>query len=103
LQYNEGFAESVFSFANNSTTSDGGTHLTGFRTALTRTINDFGRKANLIKDDDGNLAGEDVREGLTAIISVKLQDPQFESQTKNKLGHAEVRNQVESVVVEGLR
>jgi DNA gyrase subunit B len=103
LQYNDGFAESVFSFANNSTTNDGGTHLTGFRTALTRTINDYGRKANLLKDDDGNLAGEDVREGLTAVVSVKLQDPQFESQTKNKLGNAEVRNQVESVVVEGLR
>jgi DNA gyrase subunit B len=103
LQYNDGFAESVFSFANNSTTNDGGTHLTGFRTALTRTINDYGRKANLLKEDDGNLAGEDVREGLTAVVSVKLQDPQFESQTKNKLGNAEVRNQVESVVVEGLR
>ncbi|HEY3111565.1 MAG TPA: DNA topoisomerase (ATP-hydrolyzing) subunit B [Chloroflexota bacterium] len=103
LQYNDGFAESVFSFANNSTTNDGGTHLTGFRTALTRTINDYGKKANLLKDDDGNLAGEDVREGLTAVVSVKLQDPQFESQTKNKLGNAEVRNQVESVVVEGLR
>ncbi len=103
LQYNDGYAESVFTFANNSTTSDGGTHLTGFRAALTRTINDFGHKANLLKDDDGNLAGEDVREGLTAIISVKLQDPQFESQTKNKLGNAEVRNQVEIAVSEGLR
>jgi DNA gyrase subunit B len=103
LQYNDTFVESVFSFANNSTTNDGGTHLTGFRTALTRTINDFGRKASLLKDDDGNLAGEDVREGLTAVISVKLQDPQFESQTKNKLGNAEVRNQVETAVVEALR
>jgi DNA gyrase subunit B len=103
LQYNDGYAESVFSFANNSTTSDGGTHLTGFRTALTRTINDYGKKANLLKDDDGNLAGEDVREGLTAIVSVKLQDPQFESQTKNKLGNAEVRNQVETVVADSLR
>jgi DNA gyrase subunit B len=103
LQYNDGYAESVFSFANNSTTTDGGTHLTGFRTALTRTINDYGKKANLLKDDDGNLAGEDVREGLTAVISVKLQDPQFESQTKNKLGNAEVRNQVETVVADGLR
>ncbi|TAK21535.1 MAG: DNA topoisomerase (ATP-hydrolyzing) subunit B [Chloroflexota bacterium] len=103
LQYNDGFAESVFSFANNSTTTDGGTHLTGFRTAVTRIINDYGRKANLLKSDDGNLAGEDVREGLTAIISVKLQDPQFESQTKNKLGNAEVRNHVETAVSEGLR
>ncbi|HEY3083192.1 MAG TPA: DNA gyrase subunit B [Chloroflexota bacterium] len=103
LQYNDGFAESVFSFANNSTTSDGGTHLTGFRTAVTRTINDYGRKANLLKSEEGNLAGEDVREGLTAIISVKLQDPQFESQTKNKLGNAEVRTHVETVVGEAFR
>jgi DNA gyrase subunit B len=103
LQYNDGFAESVFSFANNSTTSDGGTHLTGFRTAVTRIINDYGRKANLLKSEDGNLSGEDVREGLTAIISVKLQDPQFESQTKNKLGNAEVRAAVETAVAEGFR
>ena len=103
LQYNDGFAESVFSFANNSTTSDGGTHLTGFRTAVTRTINDYGRKANLLKTEEGNLAGEDVREGLTAIVSVKLQDPQFESQTKNKLGNAEVRTHVETVVGEAFR
>jgi DNA gyrase subunit B len=103
LQYNDGFAESVFSFANNSTTSDGGTHMTGFRTALTRTINEYGRKANLLKSEEGNLAGEDVREGLTAIVSVKLQDPQFESQTKNKLGNAEVRTHVETVVGEAFR
>jgi DNA gyrase subunit B len=103
LQYNDGFAESVFSFANNSTTSDGGTHLTGFRTAVTRIINDYGRKANLLKSEDGNLSGEDVREGLTAIISVKLQDPQFESQTKNKLGNAEVRAAVETAVSEAFR
>ena len=86
-----------------STTSDGGTHLTGFRTAVTRTINDYGRKANLLKTEEGNLAGEDVREGLTAIVSVKLQDPQFESQTKNKLGNAEVRTHVETVVGEAFR
>jgi DNA gyrase subunit B len=103
LQYNDGFAESVFSFANNSTTNDGGTHVTGFRTALTRIINDYGKKASLLKDDDGNLSGEDVREGLTAVISVKLQDPQFESQTKNKLGNAEVRTHVESLLAEGFR
>jgi DNA gyrase subunit B len=103
LQYNDGFAESVFSFANNSTTSDGGTHLTGFRTAVTRIINDYGRKASLLKSEDGNLSGEDVREGLTAIISVKLQDPQFESQTKNKLGNAEVRAAVETAVSEAFR
>jgi len=98
IQYNDGYAESVFSFANNSTTSDGGTHLTGFRTAVTKIINDHARKAGFLKGDDANLAGEDVREGLTAIVSVKLQDPQFESQTKNKLGNAEVRNHVEIAV-----
>ncbi|MBI2939711.1 MAG: DNA topoisomerase (ATP-hydrolyzing) subunit B [Chloroflexi bacterium] len=103
LQYNDGYAESVFSFANNINTVDGGTHLTGFRTALTRTINDYARKNNLLKEDDANFSGEDVREGLTAIVSVKLTDPQFESQTKAKLGNGEVRNQVESAVAEGLR
>jgi len=103
LQYNDGFAESVFAFANNINTVDGGTHLTGFRAALTRSLNDYARKANLIKDDDANLSGEDVREGLTAIISVKLRDPQFEGQTKAKLGNAEVKTHVESVVAEALQ
>jgi DNA gyrase subunit B len=103
LQYNDGFAETVFSFANNINTSDGGTHLTGFRTALTRTINDYARKNNLLKDDEANLSGDDVREGLTTVVSVKLTDPQFESQTKARLGNSEVRNQVETVVVDGLR
>ncbi|MHB1414242.1 MAG: DNA topoisomerase (ATP-hydrolyzing) subunit B [Chloroflexota bacterium] len=103
LQYTSEFSETTFSFANNINTVDGGTHLTGFRTALTRTINEFARKANLLKEDEANLSGDDVREGLTAIISVKLTEPQFESQTKAKLGNAEVRNQVETVVTEGLR
>ncbi len=103
LQYTDGYAESVFSFANNINTSDGGTHLTGFRSALTRTMNDYGRKLNVIKEDENNLTGDDVREGLTAIVSVKLSEPQFESQTKAKLGNGEVRNQVETIVVEGLR
>ena len=102
IQYNDGFAESVFSFANNINTVDGGTHLTGFRSALTRTLNDYARKSGLIKDEDGNLAGEDVREGLTAIVSAKLPEPQFEGQTKAKLGNADVRNQVESAVADGL-
>ena len=102
LQYNDGFGESVFAFANNINTVDGGTHLTGFRSALTRSLNDYGRKANLLKETDLNLTGEDVREGLTAIISVKLPEPQFEGQTKAKLGNAEVKVQVESVVNEGL-
>ncbi len=103
VQYNDGYAESVFSFANNINTVDGGTHLTGFRAALTRGINDYARKANIIKEDDQNLSGDDVREGLTAIISVKLAEPQFEGQTKGKLGNAEVRNQVESVVADALQ
>jgi DNA gyrase subunit B len=102
IQYTDGFAESVFAFANNINTVDGGTHLTGFRTALTRTLNDYARKANLLKEGDPNFTGEDTREGLTAVISVKLHDPQFESQTKGKLGNAEVKGQVESVVGEAL-
>ena len=96
LQYNDGYHESIYSFANCIKTEEGGTHLTGFRSGLTRVINDYGRKQKLLKDDKTNLTGEDVREGLTAIVSVKLTDPQFEGQTKTKLGNAEVRNQVES-------
>ena len=102
LQYNDGFAESVFSFANCVNTVDGGTHLTGFRSALTRVLNDYTHKNKLVKDDEPNLTGEDVREGLTAIISVKIREPQFEGQTKGKLGNIEVKSHVESVVGEGL-
>ncbi len=102
LQYNDGFSESAFSFANCVNTVDGGTHLTGFRSALTRVLNDYARKNKFIKEDDPNLTGEDVREGLTAIISVKLSEPQFEGQTKGKLGNIEVKSQVESAVNEGL-
>jgi len=102
LQYNDGFADSVYAFANNINTVDGGTHVTGFRAALTRTLNDYARKNNMIKEGDQSLSGDDVREGLTAIISVKLAEPQFEGQTKAKLGNAEVRTQVESVVGEAL-
>jgi len=97
LQYTDGYAESIFAFANNINTVDGGTHVTGFRSALTRTLNDYARRNNLLKAKEGNLSGEDVREGLTAIISVKMSDPQFESQTKAKLGNAEVTGQVTSV------
>lgn len=100
IQYTDEFTDSVYTFANNINTTDGGTHLTGFRTALTRTLNDYARKANVLKESDPNLTGDDTREGLTAIVSVKLQDPQFESQTKAKLGNAEVKPQVESVVGE---
>jgi DNA gyrase subunit B len=102
IQYNDLFSETVFSFANCINTQEGGTHMTGFRTALTRVINDFARKQGYIKDDQPNLTGEDVREGLAAVISVKLTDPQFEGQTKTKLGNAEVRGIVDSVVSEGL-
>jgi DNA gyrase subunit B len=102
LQYNDGFTESVFSFANCVNTIDGGSHLTGFRSALTRVLNDYAHKSKLLKDDEPNLTGEDVREGLTAIISVKLHEPQFEGQTKAKLGNIEVKSQVESAVGEGL-
>ena len=102
LQYNDGFAETIFSFANCVNTADGGTHLTGFRSALTRSLNDYARRNKLIKEDEPNLTGEDVREGLTAVISVKLAEPQFEGQTKAKLGNAEVKSLVESAVSEGL-
>jgi DNA gyrase subunit B len=102
IQYTDMYTESVYAFANNINTIDGGTHVTGFRSALTRTLNDYARKAGLLKDSDPNFSGDDVREGLTAIISIKLQDPQFESQTKSKLGNAEVKGQVESVVGEAL-
>ena len=102
LQYNDGFTESTFGFANCVNTVDGGTHLTGFRSALTRVLNDYAHKNKFLKDDDPNLSGEDVREGLTAIISVKLAEPQFEGQTKSKLGNLEVKSLVESAVGEGL-
>ena len=102
LQYNDGFSESAFSFANCVNTVDGGTHLTGFRSALTRVLNDYAHKSKILKEDDPNLTGEDVREGLTAIISVKLAEPQFEGQTKGKLGNIEIKSQVESAVNEGL-
>ena len=103
LQYNDSYSEFVYAFANCINTEDGGTHVTGFRSALTRVLNDFGRKSKLIKDNEPNLAGEDTREGLTAVISVKLKDPQFEGQTKNKLGNPEARTQVETVLGEALQ
>jgi len=102
LQYNEGFAENVLSFANCINTQDGGSHLTGFRTALTRVINDCARKMKVLKEDEANLIGDDTREGLVSIVSVKLAEPQFEGQTKAKLGNPEVKNHVESALLEGL-
>ncbi len=102
LQYNDGYAENVFSFANNINTVDGGTHVTGFRAALTSSLNDWARRAGVLKESDTNLSGDDVREGLTAVISVKLVEPQFEGQTKAKLGNAEVKGQVQAAVTDGV-
>ncbi|MCM3627614.1 DNA topoisomerase (ATP-hydrolyzing) subunit B [Paenibacillus glycanilyticus] len=103
LQYNDGYTENIHSFANNINTHEGGTHESGFKSALTRIINDYARKTNLIKDNDSNFSGDDVREGLTAIISVKIPEPQFEGQTKTKLGNSEVRGIVESFFAEKLQ
>jgi len=102
LQYNDTYVENIYSFANNIDTSEGGTHLVGFKSALTRVINDYARKHNILKENESNLAGEDTREGLSAIISVRLTEPQFEGQTKTKLGNSEVRGMVENLMVEGL-
>ena len=98
FQYTDSYSENLLSFANNIHTAHGGTHLTGFRNALTRIVNDYGRKNNLIKDNDSNLSGDDVREGLTAIVSVKVPNPQFEGQTKEKLGNGEVQGIVQSIL-----
>ncbi|GIP50970.1 DNA gyrase subunit B [Paenibacillus vini] len=103
LQYNDSYTENIFSFANNINTHEGGTHESGFKSALTRIINDYARKNSMIKDNDNNLTGDDVREGLTSIISVKIPEPQFEGQTKTKLGNSEVRGIVESLFAEKLQ
>lgn len=102
MQYNTDYNESVFTFANNINTAEGGTHLQGFRSALARSINDYARKYKLLKDNDANLSGDDVREGLTAIVSVKLVEPQFEGQTKTKLGNSYMKSLVDNVVGNGL-
>ncbi|MCE5285250.1 MAG: DNA topoisomerase (ATP-hydrolyzing) subunit B [Pelosinus sp.] len=102
MQYNDGYVENIFSFVNNINTHEGGTHLAGFKIALTRAVNDYARKANLLKENDDNLSGEDIREGLTAVISIKLEEPQFEGQTKTKLGNSEVRGVVDAILSEGL-
>jgi DNA gyrase subunit B len=102
IQYNDGFNESTFAFANCIHTIDGGTHLTGFRSALTRALNDYARKAKILKENDANLSGEDTREGLVAVISVKLAEPQFEGQTKTRLGNAEMKGIVESALGDSL-
>ena len=102
MQYNDSYAENIISFANNIRTGEGGTHLTGFKTAITKVFNDYARKYNIIKENDKNLMGEDIREGLTCVISVKLTDPQFEGQTKTKLGNSEIRSLVENTLNEKL-
>ena len=102
IQYNDSFNESTFAFANCIHTIDGGTHLTGFRSALTRVLNDYARKQKILKDNDANLSGEDAREGLVAVVSVKLPEPQFEGQTKTRLGNAEMKGLVESALGEEL-
>lgn len=102
FQYTDSYSENIFSYANNISTHEGGTHLVGFRSAITRLVNDYGRKKGIIKEKDENLTGEDVREGLTAIVSIKLEEPQFEGQTKTKLGNSEMRGIVESAASEML-
>ena len=102
LQYNDGYNENLYSFANNIDTIEGGTHLSGFKSALTRAINDYAKRFGHIKESDKNLSGDDAREGLTAVISVKISEPQFEGQTKTKLGNSEVRGVVDSIVAEGV-
>ncbi|MBN1690739.1 MAG: DNA topoisomerase (ATP-hydrolyzing) subunit B [Dehalococcoidia bacterium] len=102
IQYNDGYSENVTAFANCVNTREGGTHMTGFRAALTRVLNDYARKNKFLKDNDPNLSGEDIRDGLTAVVSVKVAQPQFEGQTKGKLGNPEVKGQVESIASDGL-
>ncbi|GKX68432.1 DNA topoisomerase (ATP-hydrolyzing) subunit B [Inconstantimicrobium mannanitabidum] len=102
LQYHDGFNENIFTFANNIDTAEGGTHLVGFKSAMTRVLNDYAKKYGFVKDNDKNLSGDDTREGLTAVISVKISEPQFEGQTKTKLGNSEVRGIVDSIVAEGV-
>ena len=102
MQHNDSYTEGSYSFVNNITTPEGGTHLTGFKNALTKTFNDYARMNKLVKDSDQNLTGDDIREGLTAIVSIKIEEPQFEGQTKQKLGNSEARGAVESVVTEQL-
>ena len=102
LQYNDSYVENLYSYANNIHTTEGGTHEAGFKASLTRVVNDYARKNNLLKDNEDNLSGEDIREGMTAIISVKIKEPQFEGQTKTKLGNSEIRGLTENIVTEGL-
>ena len=103
MQHNDSYNDNTYGFVNNITTPEGGTHVVGFRNALTKTFNEYARKNKLLKDNEPNLSGEDIREGLAAIISVKISEPQFEGQTKQKLGNSEARGAVEEVVGKKLR
>lgn len=103
MQYNDGYSENILTFVNDIFTEEGGTHLSGFRSGLTRTINDYGRTSGILKENEDNLSGEDVREGLTAVVSVKVREPQFEGQTKTKLGNSEVKGIVDNIVSDGLK
>ena len=98
MQHNDSYTDNTYGFVNNITTPEGGTHIMGFRNALTKTFNDYARKNKLLKDNEANLSGEDIREGLAAIVSVKIEEPQFEGQTKQKLGNSEARGAVDSIV-----
>lgn len=102
MQHNDSYTESAYSFVNNINTPEGGTHLAGFRNAITKTFNDYARNAKLLKDNEANLSGDDIREGLTAIVSIKVENPQFEGQTKQKLGNSEARGAVDNIVSEQL-
>lgn len=102
LQHNDGYTENIHTFVNNINTTDGGTHLIGFKSGLTKTINDYGRKVGILKESDKNLSGDDVREGITAVINLKMENPQFEGQTKTKLGNSDAKSAVESILVEKL-
>ena len=103
MKYNDGYSENILTFVNDIFTEEGGTHLSGFRSGLTRTINDYGRSSGILKDNEDNLSGDDVREGLTAVVSVKVREPQFEGQTKTKLGNSEVKGIVDNIVSDGLK
>ena len=102
MQHNDSYTENIYTFVNNINTPEGGTHLTGFKNALTKTFNDYARKNKLLKENEDSLSGEDIREGLTAIVSVKVEEPQFEGQTKQKLGNSEARGAVDNIVSEQL-
>lgn len=103
MQYQTGYSENMYTFVNDINTVEGGMHLAGFRTALTRVLNDYARRSGILKQNEDNLSGDDVREGLTCVISVKVPNPQFEGQTKTKLGNLEVKSIVDNIVSEGLK